>query len=66
MTLFEQFIRNFGKWSVVESCKVKDLPFIGEIKRFLDEVEKRGIAAGEVSDSLFAEDGPEDQQKVSY
>ena len=44
MTLFEQFVRNFGKWSVESSCDVGDLPFIDDIKRFLNE------AGGEVSD----------------
>lgn len=43
MTLFDQFIKDFGKWSVAKACKIEDLPFIIDIKRFLDEVEADNI-----------------------
>ncbi len=55
MTLFEQFIRNFGKWSVAESCDVRDLPFIDDIKRFLDKADtKKEIDQELLSDSKHA------------
>ena len=46
MTLFKQFIHNFGKWSVAEACNVEDLPFISDIKRLLDKADV------EVSDGI--------------
>ena len=41
MTLFEQFIHNFGKWSVAELCDVRNLPFIDDIERFLDKADMK-------------------------
>jgi hypothetical protein len=52
MALFEQFIRNFGRWSVVENCEVKDLPFIDDIERFLDKADvEKEIDQEPLSDS---------------
>lgn len=42
---YKGFIKRFGKWKVAEACEVKDLPFIKDIEKYLDESESLAIAA---------------------
>lgn len=41
MTFFDKFITKFGKWSVAENCTINQLPFLSDIKEFLNK--KEGI-----------------------
>jgi hypothetical protein len=37
MTIFDEFILKFGELEVAQKCKMNELPFLSDIKKFLLE-----------------------------